>query len=66
MEMRKMKITEGARVWVQTPTSMPAAPGWENGHKGHAIKVESGGLIPMVTVRDTIGREIRERIERSN
>jgi len=53
-----MKITEGARVWVETPTGQPAAPGWENGHMGHAIKIENGGMIPMVTVRNTAGRQI--------
>ena len=58
MEMRHMKITEGARVWVETPTGQPAAPGWENGHKGHAIKIDNEGLIPMITVRDAAGREI--------
>jgi hypothetical protein len=40
------------------PTGRPAAPGWENRHNGHAIKIHDEGLIPMITVRDSAGREI--------
>lgn len=58
METRRMKIREGDRVWVDTPTGQPAAPGWEFGHKGHAIKIDHEGLIPMITVRDSGGREV--------
>ena len=49
MEMRHMKITEGARIWVQTPTGALAAPGWENGHEATAIRINREGLIPMIT-----------------
>jgi hypothetical protein len=58
MEMRRMKITEGARVWVQTPAGQLAAPGWENGHEATAIRINREGLIPMITARDAMGREI--------
>ena len=30
MEMRHMKITEGARVWVRTPAGQLAVPGWSS------------------------------------
>jgi len=53
-----MQIREGDRVWIETPIGQPAAPGWENGHSGHAIKIHAEGLIPMITVRDSAGREI--------
>jgi hypothetical protein len=43
---------------VDTPTGQPAAPGWESGHEGHAIKIDNEGLIPMITVRDAGGRHI--------
>jgi hypothetical protein len=43
MEMRHMKITEGARVWVQTLAGQLAAPGWENGHEATAIRINCGG-----------------------
>jgi len=58
MEIRRMKIREGARVWIKTPTGQPGAPGWENGHKGNVIKIHDEGLIPMITARDSAGREI--------
>ena len=52
-----MKIREVDRVWIETPTGQPAAPGWEKGHMGHAMKIDREGLIPMVTVRNAAGRE---------
>jgi hypothetical protein len=60
-----MQIREGDRVWVETPTGQPAAPGWENGHAGHAIKIHSEGLIPLINVRDSAGREIQGHGKRS-
>jgi hypothetical protein len=44
--------------WVQTPSGQRAAPGWENGREATAIKIHAEGLIPMITVRDSAGREI--------
>lgn len=58
MEVRRLTIGVGDRVWVETPTGQPAAPGWENGHEGHAIRIDDQVLIPMITVRDAAGRQV--------
>ena len=57
MEMRHMRIKEGARVWVNTPAGQPAARGWANGLEALALKIHEE-QIRKVTIRDATGREI--------
>jgi hypothetical protein len=54
MEMRKMTIHAGMRVWISTPTSQAAAKDWPDGHPAIAIAVEG----PRVTIADADNREI--------
>jgi hypothetical protein len=58
MEMRHMKMTEGAPVWVRTPAGLPAVRGWENGHETTTIHIDAQSTIPKIVVRSAAGREI--------